>query len=387
MNYAFRVGSACLFFGLASQPLAAAVISASGVNVQSIFANAKDGDTIVLSGVFGRTKLDNRSFASGITIDASNAQFNGQLTMRSVSGVTIKGGLFGLNPGAWQNGTTVRVDVSSRVSFLNPVVVGAGLGKELGMLFVLSSDINVRGGRFTGLRLGIGVSSVTNATLISNKFTNSTSDGINIVDSHRVTASANICTSGAPSAGAHPDCIQMWSGAGLPMQSDIMLLKNKAYGATQGFTSFDPKAASGIRISMIGNLVNSSLPQGIACYGCFDSVVTNNTVFTIPGSQYRTMLHVPGGANNIVMDNSIGLFVKPTAFSGFAASDSQDLIAFGADESPNFDASALTMRYEESLAVFGVAAAVPEPAVWLQLVFGLGCAGVLLRQRHGVITT
>ena len=365
------------------------MISATGVNVQSIFATSKDGDTIVLSGIFGRTKLDNRSFAKGITIDASNARFSGQLTMRSVSGVTIKGGLFGLNPGAWQNGSTVRTDLSSRVSFLNPVVVGAGLGRELGMSFIKSSDIKVWGGSFTGLRLGIGVSSVTNATLTSNRFTNSTSDGINIVDSHRVTASANICKSGAPSASAHPDCIQMWSGAGLPMQSDIMLLKNKAYGDTQGFTSFDPKAASGIRISMIGNLVNTSLPQGIACYGCFDSVVRNNTVFTIPGSRYRTMLHVPGGANNVVMDNTIGPFVKPVAFatpfSGFAASDSQDLIAFSADESPNFDSSALTMRYEETFAALGAAAAVPEPAVWLHLVFGLGCAGVLLRRRRGVI--
>jgi parallel beta-helix repeat protein len=373
---------------MASQPLAAAVISATGVNVQSIFATAKDGDTIVLSGVFGRTKLDNRSFASGITIDASNAQFNGQLTMRSVSGVTITGGLFGLDPGVWQNGNTVRIDYSSRVSLINPTVVGAGVGRELGISFIKSNDINVRGGRFTGLRLGIGVSSVTNATLISNTFANSTSDGINIVDSHRVTASANICKSSAPSAGAHPDCIQMWSGAGLPMQSDIMLFKNKAYGLTQGFTSFDPTAASAIRMSMIGNLVNTSLPQGIACYGCFDSVVSNNTVLTIPGSQYRTMLHVPGGANNIVMDNSIGPFVKPVAFetpfSGFAASDSQDLIAFSADESPDFDSSALTSRYGESLAAFSIAAAVPEPAVWLQLVFGLGCAGALLRQRRGM---
>lgn len=44
------------------------------------------------------------------------------------------------------------------------------------------------------------------------------------------------------------------------------------------------------------------------------------------------------------------------------------------------------MRYAESFAAFGTAAAVPEPAVWLQLVFGLGCAGVLLRQRRGVTT-
>lgn len=91
-----------------------------------------------------RTKRDNRRFASGITSDASNAQFNGQLIMRSLSGVTIKGGLFGLDPEAWQSGSTVRIDYSSRISLLNPTVVGAGLGKELGISFIQSRDINVR---------------------------------------------------------------------------------------------------------------------------------------------------------------------------------------------------------------------------------------------------
>ena len=109
-----------------------------------------------------------------------------------------------------------------------------------------------------------------------------------------------------PSPGAHPDCIQIVERAGQPMQSDISLLNNEALAITQGFTSFDPSAASGIRISIIGNRVETSMPQGIACYGCFDSIITDNVLITLPGSKWRTFLRVPGGANNIVENNSIG---------------------------------------------------------------------------------
>ena len=366
------------------------MLSANSATIKSVFATARDGDKIVLTGVFGRTKLDNRSFAKGLIIDAYKASFGGQLTMTSVAGVTVRGGLFGHAPGDWQNGLTVRVDFGDRISFVNSNFVGAGIGRETGLGFRQSTNISVTNSRFTGLRLGIGIGSVTNATLTSNTFFKSTSDGINIADSHNVTARSNLCKGGSPSFGAHPDCIQLWSLTDRPMQSDIQLLNNKAFGYTQGFTSFDPDAASGRRISMIGNWVETSAPQGIACYGCFDSVISNNTLLTIPGSRWRTNLNVLGGANNIVASNNFGPFVKPkplaTNFSRIDGPYSQAMTAFTADAGPDFDFGAPTMRYDETFAAFGTAAAIPEPAVWLQLIFGLGCAGVLIRQRRTMAT-
>ena len=344
-------------------------MTANNANIKTVFATAQDGDTIILDGIFGRTNLANRSFTNGLTIDARSASFNGQLTMKSVAGVAVLGGLYGMSPGIWQNGWTAVISNSSRVSFTNPNVVGASIGKELGLRFVLSSDILIDGGTFDGLRAGIAIDSVTNGRVTNNLVTNSTSDGMNIVNSHNVTASNNICRDGTPSVGAHPDCIQMWSFAGQPMQSDIQLLNNQAYGPTQGFTSFDPSAASGLRISIIGNRVETSFPQGIACYGCFDSVITDNTLITLPGSRWRTYLRVPGGANNIVENNSIGPLPSNT-----------DPV-LGNDETA-LGLQALSARFAEPFGVVNSVAGVPEPAVWMQLLLGFGCAGALLRQRR-----
>ncbi len=367
MNAILRRGVVCLFFANAQASVAAADLSATNETVKSVFAAAKDGDTIILSGIFGRTNLANRSFAKGLTIDASKASFNGQLTMRSVVGVTVRGGFYGLAPGDWQNGLTVRVDFSDRVSFLNATFVGAGIGKERGIGFVDSTNVLVKSSRFTGLRGGISIDTVTNAMLTENNFMKSTSDGINIVNSHNVTAKSNLCKGTVPSLGAHPDCIQLWSLKDQPMQSDIMLLNNKAYGETQGFTSFDPDAASGIRISMIGNWVETSMPQGVACYGCFDSVITGNTLITLPGAQYRTYLRVPGGSNNIIEDNVIGPL--PVKFTTAFVSDAS---AVGA--------RSLATGFAEPIIGFASAGEVPEPAVWLQLLVGFGLAGTLLRR-------
>jgi hypothetical protein len=380
-------GSACLFLCLAHEPLAAAVLAATNTTIKSVFATAKDGDTIVLSGIFGRTNLADRSFANSLTIDASNASFNGQLTMRAVAGVKVRGGLFSMAPGDAQKGLAVRVDFSDRVSFLNVAFVGAGVATERGLAFVKSTNVLVKSSRFTGLRQGIGLDSVTGALLTGNNFVASTSDGIDIANSHDVTAIGNLCKGTIPSLGAHPDCIQLWSVAGQPMQSDIRLLDNKAYGFTQGFTSFDPDAASGIRISIIGNWVETSMPQGIACYGCFDSVITGNTLITLPGAKYRTFLRVPGGTNNIVADNNIGP-LPPSATGGFlepTAAFEDDALAMGFARSANFEADALPTRLDDSFAAMGAAGDVPEPSIWLQFLVGFGCAGAFLRRRQAAL--
>ena len=156
------------------------------------------------------------------------------------------------------------------------------------------------------------------------------------------------------------------------MQSDIRLLNNKAYGQTQGFTSFDPDAASGIRISMIGNWVETSMSQGIACYDCFDSVITDNTLITMPGALYRTFLRVPGGANNIVMNNTIGPRVSTF-----------DTPLFGAAPAAGLQASAA--RFAAPIAGFEAAGEVPEPAQWLQLLAGFAVIGTLLRCRRPAV--
>jgi len=336
-------------------PASAASYAATDATLAAVFASATDGDTIVLSGSFGTTLLAGRNFATPLRIDARNAQFGGTLTIRDMHGLSINGGRYGSPVGSWQNGNTIRVEDSDMINFTNPKLTADGLGKARGLSFARTSNFSVTGGSFSGFRVALGGTAMTNGLFENNRIVRSTSDGIDIVDSHFVTARGNSCAGGHPSAGAHPDCIQLWSLAGNPVQSDIQILNNTAKGYTQGFTSFDPERGGGLRISIIGNRVDTSLPQGIACYGCVDSIITDNVLTTLPGANHRTYLRVVGGSNNIVANNSIGPFppVAPAAASRAAAA-----------------------TFEPSTA------AVPEPTIWVQLIGGFAALGGLLRRRR-----
>lgn len=355
-------------------PAKAVSLLATSSTFKSVFAAAAAGDTIILKGSFGRIDLANRSFATPLRIDASQASFSYTLSLRNIHGLSMTGGRFG--PGSWQNGGTIRVQDSSNIGFINPVLTADGLGAARGLTFTNTDGFSVTGGSFSGFRLAIGSISSSDGTLTNNRITRATSDGINIVGSHRVTASGNSCAGGIPSPGAHADCIQLWSISGKPPQSDIKLLYNTATGNTQGFTSFNPASGGGLRISMIGNRVDTSMPQGIACYGCVDSIITDNVLTTLPGARYRTSLNVFGGSNNIVANNSIGprVAVTPPPID-----PPRDIVP------PDRRTGSLTVPVASGfgdLQRSSPFAAVPEPATWLSLITGFALVGCLARRRR-----
>jgi hypothetical protein len=332
-------------------PADAATYTATSANLNKLFDTALAGDRIILSGSFGNTVLDKRSFAKALTIDASKATFNETLSIRNVSGLSFIGGHFGSTNAPWQNFASVFVGDSSRINFSKPVIVGDAGGRGNGFSFYAVTDMSVTGGNFTGLKRAIGLRGVTKGMLAKNMIQQSTSEGFNIVSSHGVTASRNTCTGTSAFVGTHPDCIQLWSIAGEPVQSDIRLINNKAYGATQGFTSFDPDRGGGLRITMSGNYANITYSLGIACYACVDSVFTNNIMVTAPGARFRTRMAIVGGSNNIISGNVLGEYPPPVARA----------MAFSA----------------------GSAAAVPEPLIWAQLIAGFVIIGSIARRRPG----
>lgn len=333
----------------AGQPAKAAYFTATSANLKAVFAAAGAGDTIALSGSFGKLGLSDRSFARPLLIDARNARFNGRLDIENVDGLTFSGGTFGSSTASWQAGGTLNVESSSNIVFKSLTMIADGKGKARGLTFRDSDSISLLNSSFTGFRIAAGANTVTQGLFSGNRIIGATSDGINIVNSHFVTATNNICTSTTPSAGAHPDCIQLWSLAGQPVQSDIRLLGNKAYGHTQGFTSFDPLRGGGLRIEMTGNYVNTTLPQGLACYACVDSRFVDNVLITGKGATYQTRMNIIGGGNNFIDNNSIG-------------------------PGPN---SRL-----EAFAFAETVSAVPEIATWAQLLLGFGITGALLRRRQ-----
>jgi hypothetical protein len=119
-----------------------------------------------------------------------------------------------------------------------------------------------------------------------NTFRKATSDGVNVVGSHRGIISVNSCFWTVRVGNAHPDCLQFWSLAGKPTQSDLYILNNSAIGMMQGGLSSDPKTepGSGIRLYWRGNYMAVTFSHTITCGLCRDSVATDNVLSSYPGA-------------------------------------------------------------------------------------------------------
>lgn len=345
-----------------------ATLEANSTNIQKIFAAAKGGDTIKLSGTFGASSLMDRSFATRVTLDATNAVFANTLTIQNVSGMNVVGGTFGSTTESMRVLRNVVIKNSANIKFQSNKFIGNGATftglANSGVLVTNSNYVQVSAGTFSNLFTGVQVTSSTRVVVDNSKFRTMTSDGINISDSHFVTAVANNCSGTAAFTGAHPDCIQLWSIAGRPVQSDIALLRNTVTGVTQGFTSFNPASGGGLRISMIGNVVSTSFPQGIACYACVDSIFTGNILTTLSGAQWQTGLNIVGGRNNLVADNIINPYVfEPTS----TVNRSLGLVTTSASTA---------IPQDLSNTVNGI----PEPAEWAMFIIGFALVGIFNRR-------
>lgn len=183
----------------------AAILSADPTNLTRVFAAAQDGDTIVATGSFGSLALQNRTFTTRVTLDASNAVFNDTLTIQNVVGLNVLRGTFGSRTAAMRSSRAVAINTSSNIKFQSNKFIGNGAttGKDasLGLTMLGSKTIQVSAGNFSNFRLGLGVITSTNVKLSSNKFIGMTTDGIKIANSHRVTATANSCNGTTPFLG------------------------------------------------------------------------------------------------------------------------------------------------------------------------------------------
>lgn len=371
-----------------TSPVGAANLIATASNLAATLNKIASGDSLSLVGNFGEVRLTNRSFDRTIEINATQATFATTMVFDNVRGVALNGGTFNIGGnGAYAKG--VAVYGGSNVYINGVTVNGSGDGAihQFGVAFSGTHNAQVTASKFSGLFTAIAYKSIVGGYLARNSVTAATSDGIDIADSHRVTASQNTCTGSAPSIGAHPDCIQMWSVAGKPLESDIVVTYNTSYGATQGFTDFD----AGLRMTISHNTVTSSFPAGVACYSCVDSDISYNTISTIPGALYQSHVGIIGGSNNTVIGNVVAPYSGPSAPLNISLSF--------ASEGPGFDTGDLDLPGGGSPAsemhgswdqlapsgaeVANDVSAVPEPSSWMLLILGFAAAGIARRRRSG----
>lgn len=288
-------------------PAAAAQLRATPANFDDVFDRARSGDTIVLAaGSYGATQLRDRTFTQPVTIDARSARFTGLLTLNAVRGLKIQGGTFAIPTGAPRYSRAITMYDGGNIHIAAPTVTGHR--DTTGISVNSAANVQISDGAFSGLKLGIGFTNVDGGVIERNRFARMTSDGINIADSRYIRASFNHCSDTRIQAGAHPDCIQLWSILGRPPQRNIELSDNVAEGPTQGFVSFNGSAGGADRVVMTRNRLDTSYPQGIACYNCRDSRFTYNIVRTADSAQHRTSINIVGGRNNVIADNIVSGF-------------------------------------------------------------------------------
>lgn len=374
-------------------PAAAATYNATSKNLKTIWRAAKPGDTIRLSGSFGATNLEwKKSGANVITLDSTKAIFTDSIKIKHVTGLKLVGGKFDATKGISRT-ASINVYGGDNIHFDKPNILGAG---AMGIYFTDATNVSVTNGVFSKLNSAVLFRTVTNGTMSNNKSLESRSDGFQVSNSHKIKIDHNSCTGSVPRPGAHPDCVQLWSFKGQAPQSDIEISDNYASGRTQGFTSFNAADGGGVRISMLRNRADTSYPQGVACYGCFDSKFIDNVVTTLPGATRQTRINIIGGSNNTIVGNSIG---KASGLNGavmanlayavidpaspFAVTDTS-AAAFAVnlpDASASFVEGGMAPSAARVAGANEAALSVPEPGVWAMLIAGFGMVGSALRRR------
>ncbi len=372
----------------------AKTIQATSATLSKAFASAVGGDTIVLSGTFGWTKTKNYSYSSKVTVNASAATFTNSWSIENVSNVSVVGGTFGSATAPTRLGKAISVYGGSNLSFTNGTYLGAPGGG--GVSAVNTTGLTVSNNSFKNLTVGGGFENVTGLTLSNNAVTGAKKDGFNIVGSHNVVASHNSCTANSPSPGAHPDCIQLWSIAGKKPMSDIKILDNYASGATQGFTLFTGQLGGADRVTISGNVVMSTMSQGVACYNCRNSSITNNLLVTLKAAPHWTNLNIVGGSNNIKSGN---ILTRTGVVSPYHPALGQ--LGYGAGVLPvnqnasksfnantvrsgTFAATGLSTNALDTRAfnADGTVSAVPDAPVWITMISGFGLLGSAMRLRR-----
>lgn len=260
---------------------ALAVIAASPANFQATIAAAPTGSEVHLTaGSYPPAYLRPGTVPKGVTITADPGAVVASMAFISASGVTIKG---------------VGFD-------------GAGV-QPFGVRFVGGDHNAVTMSRFSGFTsFGVMFQSSDDGSAVGNTFTRSGSDGIDVAASHRIIIDRNVCMSFAPTPGAHPDCIQLWSVKGTVPVADVTITNNTGIGNMQGISGYNALDGGFDRVTITGNFMETGFPNAIVIQNCRSCVIGGagalmNHVRTYPGSKWTAKLQAD--AVTTVLENDV----------------------------------------------------------------------------------
>jgi hypothetical protein len=185
----------------------------------------------------------------------------------------------------------------------------AGKGPDGYAISVRGQHISIAGAEIEQVVRGVVIDRAADVTVRGLLIREPTVDGINVANSHRVLITRNTVVSFSTGE-IHPDCIQGWTRAGLSM-ADVEVTDNICVGQLQGvffgnhLTRVPPDPGFD-RITIKGNRVAGTYPQGINISDCRGCILTGNAVSPLPGSRHRVSINAVRSTGTICANTAEG---------------------------------------------------------------------------------
>ena len=292
----------------------AALVTATPATFAAKVASARAGDTIKLvAGDYGAPTIAGHRWSPPVTIDAVSARFSG-LTVKAVTGLSVSGGRFSAVTSAYRFTPVITLANSNQLAFRGTRIAGPGAaaGGEAsgtGVNARLVDGLSLVDVSVTGVHRGVVLYEVSHGTIADLKLFGIRSDGLDIAASHNIGVERLECSDFKPVEPDHPDCVQLWSTAGKPPTSDVIVRHSRVMGDMQGISGFN-HVRNGIddggfdRIQITDNYIRNSYPSAVTLQDARDSLIARNDIASL-SPRYWSHIGVARGTTRLE-DNRIG---------------------------------------------------------------------------------
>lgn len=240
---------------------------------------ASPGSTIVLApGSYGAFSIGDLSFDTPVTLVAKGAELKG-LTLNKVVGLRIVGPSIALDDPGGGGRLAVTDSQNIRISELT----ARGLPRGQGLFITRTRNLRVDNSRFEGFRNGIVHSGCYDIAIQGSTFRRLGSDGVTGAGTSRLLIKDNDFADFAPTPGAHPDAIQIFTKGTTASAEDIAIIGNRirrgSGGIPQGIFITDQVGALPYRRVVIrDNVIEGAMHNGIAVSHAEDVEISGNSV-------------------------------------------------------------------------------------------------------------
>lgn len=293
---------------------------------------ATGGETILLaSGNYDLLKLTSRTFNSEVTIkslDADHpAKFSG-VNFNRVQNVTLDSVdvTFATNQTGSLYARALTIQNSNGIEVRNSNIHGSVDGNftndGVGIGVVKSQNVELIGNTFHDLHRGAVLDDVVNSKVNGNKLYDIRSDGLDFTEMKNVVIDGNYFGQFRPAetnAVDHPGAIQFWTNGAEKTSENIVISNNVSMQS-----AFDGFPVGGIffrdekgnlpysNVLIENNVIYTRDADSITLGHVLGGVVRNNTVLSVPNSEYTASIFVGDRSSGITVENNLtnGLIYK-----------------------------------------------------------------------------